>query len=240
MNLIKPGPLTLTLFLLAAAGMLFSSCLRGKGDVICKNIEIPSFTGITNETDAEINLVNGPVQTLEIVAQENIINNISLNVAGQVLTIRFKKKASHYEPIRINITIPEITSLSIPGSGNITLANTFDSCGTVTINISGSGDLDAKIASLTKVYTNISGSGNVSLNGISPEHDITISGSGNVNSFPFHTLRSTVTIPGSGTVQLQTDSTLNVTISGSGNVYYKGHPVITTHITGSGNVYDAN
>lgn len=221
---------------------LLVSCkkINGRGDITNKSFTIANFTSIDNNIDANIHITKSVTQSVEIVAQSNIIDNISLEVTGGNLKITFKKPAKNYDPININISMPNLSSLILSGSGNINTTNTFDSCGTVSIKISGSGNIDASFNSNTKTYSIISGSGNITLTGNSPSQDITISGSGNVHAFPFETYHSVVNLSGSGSCELSADSTLNVIISGSGNVNYKGHPVVNSTITGSGTIHNSN
>lgn len=237
----KLNLLCTSLFLLTAASVMISCGMRGKGDVVSETVALATFSGITNNIDADIRITQAQVQSVEIVAQENITENISLEVADGVWTIDFvKENVAKHKPININISIPDLSSLNISGSGDMSTTNTFDSCGIVSLNISGSGNIYASFNSITKTYSSISGSGNITLSGNSPDHDITLSGSGNVYSFPFHTYHTIVSIPGSGNCELSAESTLYINISGSGNVYYKGNPVITQTITGSGGVYNVN
>ena len=232
------------LFIGMTVMVLFStSCkksIRGEGDVITKTIQPPSFIGIENSISADVYVTQAAVQKVEISAQSNIIDNITLEVKNGIWGIGFDKNVRKHEPINIYISIPQLSSYALSGSGNFYTNNVFDSCGTVSFNISGSGNIDAHLNSNTKTYSSISGSGNITLSGNSPYQDITISGSGNLNAFPFHTYHSIVKISGSGNCQLTADSTLNVTISGSGNVYYKGYPVINVNNSGSGGLFNAN
>jgi hypothetical protein len=225
---------------LLAVTIIMVSCLRGKGVVVSKTFDVESFSGIANTIDADIHIAQALAQSIEIVAQHNIINNISLEVTDGILTIKFKKEASYYDPININISIPTLSSLSLNSSGNMNTKNTFGSCRTVSINLSGSGNIDVSLNSNAKTYSTINGSGNITLTGNSPNQDITINGSGNVHASSFDTYHSMVNIDGSGSCELTADSTLNVRISGSGNVNYKGHPVINSTITGSGTIHDSN
>jgi hypothetical protein len=221
--------------------MIFTSCLRGKGEVILQNVQLPAFSGIDNTINADIYIKRDPVQSVAISAQQNIIDHIKLDVNSGKWEIKFdKNNISHFEPIKIYISIPHLSSLSISGSGNIYLTNTFDSCGIVDLNVSGSGNIDAYLTSVSKTFSKISGSGNINLSGSSPDQEISISGSGNVHAFPFQTSNTVVTISGSGLCEVTADSTLNVSISGSGDVYYKSHPVITSNTSGSGSIHDAN
>ena len=232
--------LSFPLCMLAAVALLTSCKVNGKGDLIDGTFELAPFTGIVNNISADVHITQAATQYVDVVAQKNIIENMKLEVTDGKLNIGFEKDAYSFEPININISIPELSSLTINGSGNMNTTNTFDSCGTVLLTISGSGNIRAWLNASTKTYSTISGSGNISLNGFSPAHDISISGSGDIKAFPFHTYHTVVDIAGSGDCELWADSTLGVNISGSGNVYYKGYPVINSTITGSGSVNNAN
>jgi hypothetical protein len=236
--------LKLTFLMLQAVvitGLIFSSCVRGKGSVVTQTVQIDPFSGIDNRISADVYIKQASVQSVEISAQQNIIDHIKLTVNDGIWSIKFdKNNVGHFEPINIYISIPTLSSLDVSGSGNVYMENTFDSCGRVDMNVSGSGNIDAYLNSASKVYASISGSGNINLNGSSPDQDISISGSGNVHAFPFHTQQTVVSISGSGMCEVTADSTLNVSISGSGDVYYKSHPGITSNISGSGGIHDAN
>lgn len=229
----------ISLCLIATMSMM-GSCLKGKGDVVSQPFFVESFTGVENNTDADITLTQAPTYAIEIVAQKNIIDNIDLSVKGGILIIKFKKKATHYEPIQININMPTLSHLYLNGSGDISTSSTFNDCETVVADVSGSGDLFASINVTGRTYSTISGSGNLTLSGSSPYHEMTISGSGDIYSFPFSTTNAVVNSSGSGNCRLSAMSTLYVISSGSGDVYYREHPVITLEMSGSGQLYDAN
>jgi len=219
--------------------ILFSGC--GKNDLVTKSFETEAFSGITNNISADVHITCAETQSIEISAQENIMDNFTLEVSGGVLTIDLLNNFSPItKPIDVYISIPQFSSYCLNGSGNMETINTFDSCGAVSLEVNGSGNINASFNSNTITTTFVNGSGDVDLSGYSPNHTIRIDGSGNVNAFPFHTFHTSVNILGSGNCEVTADSTLNVTISGSGNIYYKGFPVINTNISGSGNVINSN
>jgi len=228
------------IFFAISAVSLVSCEMTGEGEVINMTFETEPFTGIDNLISADIHLTKAHVRNVEIFAQQNIIDNILLEVKEGILEISFRENARNYDPININISMPELTSFNIYGSGDMNMTNSFDSCETVRLGIFGSGSIDALLISNSILYSVISGSGNIRLNGSSPSQDIRISGSGAVRAFLFNTNQSAVAISGSGYGEISVNNTLNVTISGSGNVFYKGQPVIQSTITGSGKVYNSN
>ncbi len=231
---------TAALCLLLASAIVVSCKIKGKGDVVTETFQVSAFTAVDNTIEADVYLTQAPLQSVEIEAQPNIIDNITLEVADGILTIDEKKHLGKHEPIRINISVPEIRRIILSGSGNLFTTNTFESPGNFSAVISGSGNIDAKCNTNAKVISDISGSGNIMLTGVAPQQEISISGSGNVHAFNMLTHITNISISGSGTCRVTADSLLNVSISGSGDVYFKGTPNITSNITGSGTIHNAN
>jgi hypothetical protein len=232
--------LTAGLCLLLASLIMVSCKIKGKGDVVTETFQVSAFTAVDNTIEADIYLTQSPLQSVEIEAQPNIIDNITLEVTDGTLTIGEKKHLGKHEPIRININVPEISRIKLSGSGNMFTTNTFESPGNFSTVIIGSGNIDVKCNTYAKVISDIIGSGNIMLTGVAPQQEISISGSGNVHAFNMLTHITDISISGSGTCQVAADSLLNVSISGSGDVYFKGTPTISSNITGSGTIHNAN
>ncbi len=232
--------LSISLCLMLASSLFVSCKIKGKGDVETKTFQVEAFTSIENSIDADVYITCAPLQSLAIEAQPNVIDNITLEVSSGVLNIDEKKPLGKHEPIRINISVPEISRLTLSGSGNMVTTNTFESSGNFSTVISGSGNINAKFNTYASVISAISGSGDIILSGVAPQQDITISGSGNVHAFDMLTHLTSVTISGSGTCEVTADSVLNVNISGSGDVYFKGYPTLNSSISGSGTIHNAN
>jgi Putative auto-transporter adhesin, head GIN domain len=226
--------------LVIIASFLVSCGMTGEGDVVDLAFETDPFSGISNYISADIHITKSNVRSVEISAQQNIINNILLEVKDGIMAITFRENVRKYTPININISIPELSTLNIYGSGSMNMTNTFDSCSIVRMGISGSGSINADLNSNSKTYSVISGSGNIYLKGSCPDQEINISGSGFIHGFLFNTNHTLVTISGSGSCEVIAENTLNVTISGSGNLFYKSHPVVQSSITGSGKIYNSN
>ncbi|MCP3928560.1 MAG: DUF2807 domain-containing protein [Bacteroidetes bacterium] len=112
------------------------------------------------------------------------------------------------------------------------------------IEISGSGNVELNGFDNVNEFTiDINGSGSILGNAdfsALEKLSIKISGSGEYLGFPISTDECTIKISGSGTCEVQVNNSLDVDISGSGNVYYKGNPSITQDISGSGQVINNN
>lgn len=226
--------------LIFTATALASCGIRGEGEVVSRTFDLETINGIISEVHADIQVTQDSLQKIEISAQENILDNLGLDVFEGMLTIDNKKAMFNYEPITVKISMRELRQLSIHGSGSILTTNTFDSCGSVALSISGSGSIKAGLREASTVTVNISGSGEIYLNGNARDQEIKVSGSGDIHAYAFRTQTTAVKISGSGDCEIQADSSLNVSVSGSGDVYFKGRPLVSSDISGSGAVHNAN
>lgn len=221
-----------------AAIVVLSSCKKviGDGPVITETRNISNFTAIDLRMSADVTYTQGNSYKVEVSAQQNILNILQTMVSNNKLVIKFRNdtRVGSYDPVKITVTAPAISSLTISGSGNITGAGSLTPS-SMDMNISGSGNI-----TLTELHTGfvdatISGSGNIKiLTGVGTEGKLNISGSGDIDLSDFALQKATTKISGSGNIKVNASQSLDVNISGSGSVYYKGTPVINTSISGSG------
>jgi hypothetical protein len=81
-----------------------------------------------------------------------------------------------------------------------------------------------------------SGSGWLKLAGDANQSNLSISGSGNIDSNNLLVNNCNAIISGSGNIQVNAIKSIYAKISGSGNIYYSGNPGIEVNISGSGKV----
>ncbi|RED50618.1 head GIN domain-containing protein [Seonamhaeicola aphaedonensis] len=194
--------------------------LFGSGNLTTETRAVDSFTKIKSEGIIDLTVTQGPIQSLEITSDDNIIDKVRTVVYNNELHLYLDE---HYNyrgiSIQANITVANLNSLKNFGIGDVVL-NNIDNNSTFSIENEGTG--------------------NIEINGIANDLTIRNQGSGNILGFNFIANHCTVYIEGSGNVEVKCSTNLDVEIEGSGNVYYKGTPSINTDITGSGSVISAN
>jgi hypothetical protein len=220
--------------------LLFTSCekIKGKGDVYSDYRNVSGFSGISLSMEGDLYFTPDSNYTVEIQAQQNVLDVIETYVQGGNLVIQIEKDKilGKHEPIKIYIRAPSVKNLDISGSGNIT-ADSVMHQPRLDYHISGSGNIDIDELNSGQMFANISGSGNMSgSSGITDYENLTISGSGNMNFTGVTADSVFVNISGSGSAKTWAVKFLDVTISGSGSVKYNGNPTINLHISGSGTV----
>lgn len=207
-------------------------CLKGEGDVESRSISLSRFDGVKVRGNTRVHIKRGSRQSVDVKGQANILDELQTNVNGGVWEIGFDRCLRDHETVEVYITMPELTSAEVSGSGYVELEDRFRARD-FKVGVSGSGDIKGDIKA-DKLNSQISGSGTIELSGSADEQEIRISGSGNHYAFDLKTNYTKVQVSGSGKAQVRASDELDVNISGSGRVYYKGNPETDVSVSGSG------
>jgi hypothetical protein len=231
------------LYILSAAFFLLASgcrvfCTKGEGAVKTETRSLEHFKKVELEISANVKVVKADKNSIEISAQENLLEKIDTDVRGNELTISSDGCLSSNEKIQVTVYLTELEALRINGSGNISVPDTI-MVEEIKLQINGSGNINGKLIA-ANIEAEINGSGDITLVGSANEQNLEIHGSGNINSQQLICNEANIDVAGSGDVRVYAIKTLDVDVAGSGSVYYKGKPTINSHIAGSGKVVDEN
>ncbi|MEJ6022660.1 head GIN domain-containing protein [Ramlibacter sp. PS4R-6] len=198
----------------SVAGAAAAETVAGNGVVRTQERVVSSFSGITLGIPAKVEVTIGATEALTIEADENLLPLIETGVKRGTLEIKPVRRNLQLEAraIRIVVQARRIEELGIAGAGSIT-----------------AGALSAK-----QLRLDISGSGNVRVDGTATRFVASIAGSGDIAASRLVADDVDVTIAGAGAVQVAARSRLDVTIAGSGGVTYYGDPAVSRTIVGAG------
>lgn len=214
------------------------SCVDGNGSVIIEDRAIESYSKLEVDISAEVTIIPGEDLFIRVEAQESLLPIIKTTISGKTLKIKSKPCIQSDEPIRITLTVPTLTAVSINGSGSVKtleIMNTED----LDIAINGSGTFIGDVFA-NSVNASINGSGNILINGSAKKLEIEINGSGDFRGLGLKSFEAIVAVRGSGNVDVNALNELSVEVLGSGDVRYIGNPKISTSIVGSGEVSKKN
>jgi hypothetical protein len=140
--------------------------VKGEGPIVSENRSVKNFDGIDLDISANVFISKSDVYSIKIEAQANLLELIKTRKAGGILRISLKENCLlSSRGIDIYISMPEVTELSIGGSGSIRLEDKFETEFLYT-SVSGSGDMIAEIIA-DEIECNINGSGSIELLGSS-------------------------------------------------------------------------
>lgn len=248
----------LSMLFLIMTAILTACNTYGTGNIITETRTVDNFEQLSLSIHADVILTQGKETSLQIEAEDDLIDKIQTTVRNGELSIELKRgflSLSPTKPIKIYVTMQDITGLDIQASGDIVASeiNThslnlqisgsgnMDIEGITTdalnIDISGSGDAEIDAVTADTLNIDISGSGDIEINeGATTEQTTRISGSGGYHAKEVQGEVAFIRISGSGNVETWVQESLEVNISGSGDVSYYGRPNVTQNIYGSGSI----
>ncbi|WP_181163831.1 head GIN domain-containing protein [Pontibacter mangrovi] len=211
-----------------------TNCIKGEGVVETRTLNLEPFSRIEANGDFKVYITQGQTQAVEVKGEPNILNQLNTSIDGDTWEIENRECVRRSEAVEVYITMPQVQSLYLNGSGRITSQSDI-AAEELAVEVNGSGKIDFDV-SAEKVIARVTGSGEVVLHGEAPLYNVTISGSGKASAFELQTENANAVISGSGVAEVSASNALAADISGSGIVYYKGDPEVTTTISGSGKV----
>ena len=241
------------LFITACNRFPLAGCIDGNGEMISQNRTLEPFHSIVVEGSMDVQIGHGDQQLLKLQAEENIMPIITTTIKNGVLTISSTENYCTTKGVRVFATMPEIRSVTIEGSGDVTAEGIIvagknagastgagvppdAATGKLSFAIDGSGSINVRVQS-DEVGVIIGGSGDVFLKGSSRAFKAEINGSGNIIASDLQTDQCRISINGSGDASVHAASELHVEINGSGDVVYAGNPAkLYTNVNGSGDV----
>jgi hypothetical protein len=205
--------------LLSACSVTFGGAdvVRGSGKMVSESRPVSGFTSLELAGSADVEVSFGETESVVVEAEDNILPLVETEVRGSTLVVRLKPltSISTTRGIHVTVTMKELESASLPGSGQIVIEN-----------------LQAE-----QVGFGLYGSGKIIADGAVDELVATLSGSGNIECGDLQADSVSVKISGSGNAEVYASESLDASISGSGNIKYNGDPEeVNKSVSGSGEV----
>ena len=209
-------PAFIVIFFSVIVNGCFGPSVSGSGRVISETRNVSGFSNVSLEGSGHLIIEQGGAESLTVTGDDNLLHYIETEVRGSTLVLGEKSgvRLSPSKDIVFKVTLTKLD----------------------TLDLSGSGVVEAKGLQSAKMNIDISGSGEVSAEGADDDLDIAISGSGRFRGDSLKSKRTRVDISGSGSAVVASSETLNAIIGGSGSIEYVGDPQVHQDISGSGSV----
>jgi Putative auto-transporter adhesin, head GIN domain len=229
--------------------------ISGNGHISTQNRNVGMFTAINKNGSVDMILQKGDTPRVQIIADNNLQDDIITDVNNGVLFIKTKNDINIIGSHRLLavVTAPDINSLVQDGSGDVKIRPfTFAN---LQINKNGSGDLSIQ-ANINQLTWNqngsgdglfkgnighgnltIDGSGDVKLEGSADYLQLSKNGSGDLSAFDMPVKQMQLNKDGSGDASILVTDSLNTEMRGSGDIYAKGNPAGDVNVKGSGDFH---
>jgi hypothetical protein len=176
--------------------------------------DVRDFTGVELRGSGDVTVEVGPEFSVTVTTDSGLQEHITTTVKNDTLVIHQKFSWIGASPdIEYTVTLPELDTLTLAGSGAIT-ATKVDA-DHLTVESAGSGAITAT-GTASSASAELAGSGLIDLTGLDLED-------------------ATVEIAGSGTASISAQHSLEAEIAGSGNIIADGRvTTLSVDIAGSG------
>ncbi len=132
--------------------------VKGKGPVVSEERLFSSFTAVSSQLGADVNIFESDDNYIVISAQENLLPYIKTNVKSSELRISTSNTTIQSDkPITIDVYTSEVKKFTLAGAGNI-----VSDLPVKTIILSGAGNIYCK-GEVENLDVLISGVGNIDL-----------------------------------------------------------------------------
>lgn len=230
-----------TSLLLFSCDFIGGERINGNGNETTENRNISDFKNVASSGSTDVVLTQSPDYKVQVRGDENLLRYVITESDGNTLKIKIKEGYNLHpkKHLEVLVSAPQFNNVMSDGSGDVTSENTLSNTGKMTFELSGSGNVEAKIDA-PSVESHTSGSGDITFSGKTGDADLSVSGSGDIHCFSLTADNAKITINGSGNADVYASKQLDLHVNGSGDVKYKGGASVNSHINGSGSVSKAD
>jgi hypothetical protein len=216
----------------------------GSGNVQTETRDTGAFEAISIEyPGAEVIVQPGDKETVEIVADDNLLPQLSTEVLSGTLTIKstetnWKTSVSPSAPVRIRITVGDLNTIVLSAPVGDLQVNDLQA-GTLNLVVSGGAQVKLNGLEVDRLDTVLSGAGDIQASGTADEVKLVLSGLGDFNAADLDSKKADIELSGMGGATVRVEEELAASITGAGSIQYFGNPHVEQSVNGAGSVKPA-
>jgi len=217
-----------------------AGCVRGSGEIITEERDIDDIERVELSGIGRLEITQGDDPSLTVETDDNLMRYIRTESNDGTLVISIRSGRFPFitidprSTIVYHLTVPELSSVSLSGSGEI-VGDRLEA-DELTVDVSGSGNVELGDLDVERFVYALSGSGRATVRGRAVLQEVEISGSGRLDAGDLRSDEAVIDINGSGRAIVWASERLEVDVSGSGNVQYYGTPEVDQNVSGSGSI----
>jgi hypothetical protein len=227
------------LYLMTVLSLIILTTSASGQNTVKETRDVKGFTKISYGISGNLYIKIGLEFSVVLEGEKDDLREVITDVSDGRLRIRMENWRFNFnEKVNAYVTLPELTGVSVSGSGRAEILDPIKNADDLSLSVSGSGKLYTNELEADKFDCSISGSGDIIIagTGSADSGEISISGSGSYSGPEFEIDHLEVSVSGSGSCLCKAGDSLTARIPGSGNVTYNGDPKIDARVSGSGHV----
>jgi hypothetical protein len=209
--------------------------ISGSGNVVTETRQVAGFDRVQLDGFGRLILTQGTSESLQIEAEDNLIERITTEVRGGTLYIGWKAQGwensvTPTEPVIFHLNVMFLRGLDVNGAAEIESA----SLTTPQLDITVDGAAKINIDNLTtdSLHATFSGGATCHLSGKAADQEVTISGAGEYDAGDLESQTVHINVSGAGTLTVWAVKSLAVKGGGVTAVKYYGSPDVQQDLSG--------
>lgn len=216
-------------------GQIWNS-VTGNGNVVTKERNVDSFTGIKVSSGIDVYLKQGDKESVSVEADENLHEYILTEVRNGVLNVYTEHNIRRAEKKRVYVTMKHIESIKTTSAGDVLGESPINS-DRLELSASSAGNIKLEVKA-TEISVDISSSGDISLAGETDNLKADLSSAGDLKAFDLKTKEADISVSSAGDADVNVSDRLIARASSAGDINYKGDPRnVDAHSSSAGGVH---
>lgn len=191
------------------------------------------FTGVSFEGIGKVMITQGEQPALSVEVSEDLLENISVKVEGEMLSIMFDagidgwdalKSLQGQAPIRYDLTVRELSEVRLAGAGDLRSGHLEGD--SLKIDHQGAGRINLADLHYESLVVELGGLGEIVLSGEIPTQVVNLDGVGGYQAKDLKSQTAEVLVTGAGEAQVWVEEKLKAQVSGIGAIRYRGTPAV--------------
>ena len=234
-NRLHAGVVSAVIVLGGCTDVLGERVIHGRGPVMIESRPVGHFTGVSNSTTAQVEIIHGFTDRVFVHAEDNLLPYIRTRVQNGMLRIYTDNVTLRPRyPIVVEVDVVTLRRMESSGRGFMR-AQLIDAT-RLEVNVRGEGDIDLPDLMADSLIIVNSGAGDVTAEGQVERLRLDMSATGGVDTRDLVAIGADATISGSGSATIRVRDSLRARLSGSGWLRYFGSPQVDEEATGTGRV----
>lgn len=236
MKNLKILALTLAVLGSTVASAQFFETVRGDHNVVKKDRNVGSFSGIRVSSGIDVILRQGNDESLSVEADQNLHEYIRTEVRDNVLHVYTDANIRDAEMKRAYVTMKEIKSVQTSSAGDIT-GETPVRSESLRLSTSSAGDISLEVDA-KELEVDISSAGDMKLSGKADFIEADLSSAGNLNAYNLEVKEADISVSSAGDADVTVTERLKARASSAGSINYRGNPrYIDSHSSSAGGIH---
>ena len=225
--------------------LALTSCIQGQGwrtvtghgNVVTKDRNVDSFTGIKVSSGIDVYLKQGDKISVSVEADENLHEYILTEVRNGVLNVYSEYNIRSADKKRVYVTMKDIKSIRTTSAGDV-YGETQINSDRLELSASSAGDIKLSEVKANEISIDISSSGDISLSGETDILNADLSSAGDLNAYELRTKEADISVSSAGDADVNVSDKLIARASSAGDINYKGDPRnVDAHSSSAGGIH---